>query len=80
GLSLSAGVQQDNFLGTGNRAGINVSTNKYSKNFDVNFTDPYFTKDGVSFGGRFYYTDFEASKADIVDYNNETIGLRGTLG
>ncbi|GDY25693.1 outer membrane protein assembly factor BamA [Agarivorans sp. Toyoura001] len=80
GVSLSAGVQQDNFLGTGNRAGINVSTNKYSKNFDVNFTDPYFTKDGVSFGGRFYYTDFEASKADIVDYNNETIGLRGTLG
>ncbi|MGY5452934.1 outer membrane protein assembly factor BamA [Agarivorans sp. MS3-6] len=80
GLSLSAGVQQDNFLGSGNRAGINVSTNKYSKNFDVNFNDPYFTKDGVSFGGRFYYTDFEASKADIVDYNNETIGLRGTLG
>ncbi len=80
GLSLSAGVQQDNFLGSGNRAGVNVSTNKYSKNFDINFTNPYFTKDGVSFGGRFYYTDFEASKADIVDYNNETIGLRGTLG
>ncbi|WP_432453844.1 MULTISPECIES: outer membrane protein assembly factor BamA [unclassified Agarivorans] len=80
GLSLSAGVQQDNFLGTGNKAGVNVSTNKYSKNFDVNFTDPYFTKDGVSFGGRFYYTDFEASEAGIVDYNNETIGLRGTLG
>ncbi|WP_026959486.1 MULTISPECIES: outer membrane protein assembly factor BamA [Aliagarivorans] len=80
GLSLSAGVQQDNFLGSGNRAGINVSTNKYSKNFDINYTDPYFTKDGVSFGGRLYYTDFEASNADLVDYNNKTIGLRGTLG
>jgi len=80
GLSLQAGVQQSNFLGTGNKAGINVNTNKYSKNLDINYTDPYFTVDGVSLGMRAYYTDFESSQANIVDYNNTTYGLRGSLG
>ncbi|MFT5879521.1 MAG: outer membrane protein insertion porin family [Moritella sp.] len=80
GLSLNAGIQQDNFFGTGNKAGINVSTNDYSKNANINYTDPYFTADGVSFGGKIYFTDFEASEADIVDYNNRTYGVSGTLG
>ena len=80
GLSLNAGIQQDNFFGTGNKAGINVSTNDYSKNFNINYTDPYFTVDGVSFGGKIYFTDFEASEADIVDYNNRTYGISGTIG
>ena len=80
GLSLNAGIQQDNFFGTGNKAGISVSTNDYSENASLNYTDPYFTVDGVSFGGKVYFTDFEASKADIVDYNNRTYGISGTLG
>ncbi|RJG49070.1 outer membrane protein assembly factor BamA [Motilimonas pumila] len=80
GLSLSAGVQQSNFLGSGNKVGFNASTNDYSKNADINFTNPYFTKDGVSLGGRIFYTDFEAAEANIVDYNNTTYGIRGTLG
>ncbi|QFI40072.1 outer membrane protein assembly factor BamA [Moritella marina ATCC 15381] len=80
GLSLNAGIQQDNFFGTGNKAGISVSTNDYSKNASLNYTDPYFTVDGVSFGGKVYFTDFEASEADIVDYNNRTYGVSGTLG
>ncbi|GIC78558.1 outer membrane protein assembly factor BamA [Moritella sp. F3] len=80
GLSLNAGIQQDNFFGTGNKAGISVSTNDYSKNASLNYTDPYFTVDGVSFGGKIYFTDFEASEADIVDYNNRTYGVSGTLG
>ncbi|PHR87115.1 MAG: outer membrane protein assembly factor BamA [Moritella sp.] len=80
GLSLNAGIQQDNFFGTGNKAGISVSTNDYSTNASLNYTDPYFTVDGVSFGGKVYFTDFEASEADIVDYNNRTYGISGTLG
>ena len=80
GLSLNMGIQQDNFFGTGNKAGISVSTNDYSKNASLNYTDPYFTVDGVSFGGKVYFTDFEASEADIVDYNNRTYGVSGTLG
>ncbi|KXO11937.1 Outer membrane protein assembly factor YaeT precursor [Moritella sp. JT01] len=80
GVSLNLGIQQDNFFGTGNKAGISVSTNDYSKKASLSYTDPYFTVDGVSFGGKIYVSDFEAKKADIVDYNNRTYGISGTLG
>ncbi|RKF15937.1 outer membrane protein assembly factor BamA [Alginatibacterium sediminis] len=80
GFSLFAGIQQNNFLGTGNRAGFNVNTNKYSKNASLNFTDPYFTVNGVSLGGRVYYSDYEAQEDDVADYNNTTLGVRSTLG
>ncbi|MCE2571462.1 outer membrane protein assembly factor BamA [Motilimonas eburnea] len=80
GLSLSAGVQQNNFLGSGNKVGINASLNDYSKNVDLDYTNPYFTRDGVSAGGRIFYSDFEAGEANIVDYNNTTYGIRGNLG
>ncbi|MFB1015415.1 MAG: outer membrane protein assembly factor BamA, partial [Alteromonadaceae bacterium] len=38
GLSLNAGIQQNNFLGTGNQLGFNVGTNTYSKNVSISYT------------------------------------------
>ncbi|TNI95597.1 outer membrane protein assembly factor BamA [Aeromonas veronii] len=80
GLSLQAGISQDNFMGTGKKVSINASTNDYSKNVDLSYNDPYFTVDGVSLGGRVYYNQFRADDADIVDYENETIGFRLSSG
>ncbi|MGL5031073.1 MAG: outer membrane protein assembly factor BamA [Aeromonas sp.] len=80
GMSLQAGISQDNFLGTGNKVALNASTNDYSKSIDLSYTDPYFTVDGVSLGGRVYYNLFRADDADIVDYENETIGFRLSTG
>lgn len=80
GLSFQFALQQDNFLGTGKKAAFNFNTNDYSKTFDVSYTDPYFTVDGVSLGGRVYYTEFRAGDANLVDYTNQTIGTRLTLG
>jgi outer membrane protein insertion porin family len=75
GLSLNAGIQQNNFLGTGNRLGFSINTNKYSKNTSISYTDPYFTVDGVSLGGQIFYQDFDAGNANLVEYNNRTYGV-----
>ena len=75
GLSLNAGVQQNNFLGTGNRLGFNINTNKYSKSASVSYTDPYFTIDAISLGGQIFYQAFDAGSANLEDYNNKTYGL-----
>ncbi|MCG9714483.1 outer membrane protein assembly factor BamA [Shewanella insulae] len=75
GLSLQFGVQQSNFLGTGNQAGINLNTNKYSKNVNINYTDPYFTKDGVSLGGSIYWNEFDAQEANLERYKNSSYGI-----
>jgi len=80
GLSLTAGIQQNNFLGSGDKVGIEAKTNQYSLSGNVNYTTPYLTKDGVSGGGRIFYDKFEAGKANIVDYTNTTYGVRLDAG
>jgi len=74
-LSLNAGIQQNNFLGTGNRLGLNLNTNTYSKSASVSYTDPYFTVDAVSLGGQVFYQDFDAGNANLEKYNNKTYGV-----
>ena len=80
GLSLQLGVQQSNFLGTGNQAGVNLSTNKYSKNLNISYTDPYFTKDGVSLGGSIYWNEFDADEANLESYKNKSYGVSLNTG
>ena len=80
GLSLQLGVQQSNFLGTGNQAGVNLSTNKYSKNVNISYTDPYFTKDGVSLGGSIYWNEFDADEANLESYKNKSYGVSLNTG
>ncbi|MBV7316251.1 outer membrane protein assembly factor BamA [Shewanella sp. NIFS-20-20] len=80
GVSLQFGVQQNNFLGTGNQAGINLSTNKYSKNINLSYSDPYFTKDGVSLGGSIYWNEFDANEANLEQYKNKSYGVGLTTG
>ena len=74
-LSLNAGIQQANFLGTGNSLGFSVSTNTYSKNASISYTDPYFTVDGTSMGGQIYLQEFDAGSANLVDYKSRTYGF-----
>jgi outer membrane protein insertion porin family len=74
-LSLNAGIQQDNFLGTGNRLGLSLNTNAYSNSASISYTDPYFTVDAVSLGGQIFYQAFDAGNANLVDYNNKTYGI-----
>jgi len=80
GLSLNAGIQQDNFLGTGNRLGFTVNTNDYSNSASISFTDPYFTVDAVSLGGQVFYQAFDAGSANLVDYENKTYGIELNWG
>jgi outer membrane protein insertion porin family len=79
-LSLSAGIQQNNFLGTGNRLAFNVNTMSYQQSASISYTDPYFTVDAVSLGGQIYYSEFNAGNANLVEYNNKTYGVGLNLG
>ena len=79
-LSLQAGIQQDNFLGTGKRIAFNVSTVSYQKSVQLSYTDPYFTIDGISLGGSISYSEFDGSSANLIQYNSKQYSLGGTIG
>ena len=79
-LSLNAGIQQNNFLGTGNRLGFTINTVSYSRSASISYTNPYFTVDGVSLGGQLFYNEFDAGSANLVEYNNKTYGIGVNLG
>lgn len=82
GLSFEVGVQQANFLGSGNSAGISLSTNKYQKSINLSYTDPYFTIDAVSLGGQMFYSDIDYTKAssNLEAYNQRRYGFGANVG
>lgn len=45
---LGAGVNQKNFMGTGNTLGINVSHSQYEQFYGIDYSNPYYTPDGIS--------------------------------
>jgi len=81
GLSSSQGVvfgvtvNQNNFLGTGNRVSAQVNTGRYNTVYSLSFTDPYFTPDGVSRGIDLYRRDVDTSKLNNVgSYQSSSYG------
>ncbi|GAA0365399.1 outer membrane protein assembly factor BamA [Bowmanella denitrificans] len=79
-LSLQAGIQQDNFLGTGKRLALNLNTVSYQRSATISYTDPYFTIDGISLGGTLFYSDFDAGNANLVQYKNKSWGIGANFG
>ncbi len=81
GLQIGVGVAQENFMGSGNRASVNVNTNKYNRSASIAYTDRYFTKDGVSLTGSLYMSEFNAGKLDnFVRYNKKQYGISAQVG
>ena len=80
GLITSVSVTQDNFLGTGNRVGVAVQNNSYARRFDINYFDPYFTRDGISAGYSLSYRESDYGDYNIANYSTDSGMARVTFG
>jgi len=60
GVSLNANVSHSNFLGSGKGVQFAINKSKFVESYNVNYSDPYFTIDGISAGVGAYYrtTDY----------------------
>jgi len=67
-LVLSAGISQNNLFGSGNSLGIQVNSGKINRTYSLSYTDPYFTKDGVSQGFDLYQRNVDSSALTTTSY------------
>lgn len=79
GLAFNAAIQQENFLGTGNQIGLSVNTWTAQQTISLNYTDNYFTDDGVSLGGQISFSNYDASKVNLVSYSQKKVVVGPTL-
>lgn len=75
GISLQMGLSQSNFMGTGDSVGISLNTTDYSKSVDLSYTNPYFTRYGVSGGVNVFWSSFDADEYYLEAYKNDTYGI-----
>jgi len=80
GVSLGAGVQQENWLGTGNTFGFQVDKSDTDTNFNVNFSNPYFTQDGVSRGISLFYRERDFEELTVSSFATDRYGFRVNFG
>ncbi len=80
GIMIQGGISQNNVFGWGTRVSLTAYDNDYRRHAEIGYTDPYFTVDGISLGGRVYYDKFDADDADLVSYDSTSIGAEATLG
>jgi outer membrane protein insertion porin family len=69
GIIASIQVQQDNFLGSGRRVGFGVSHSRIVSQAQINYTNPYYTDNGVSRGFFARYTEFDQGDANISSFS-----------
>jgi outer membrane protein insertion porin family len=72
GVSLNLQLDQNNFLGSGNKFSINVQNSVYAKRLNFSFVDPYFTENGISVGYNINYSDYnyDTDNINTLRYNS----------
>jgi len=73
-LLLNGSIVHTNFLGTGNRVALEVSTGRFSKFYNLSHTDPYRTIDGVQRTVGLNYRDITQFTSGASDFSTTTAG------
>jgi outer membrane protein insertion porin family len=71
GLILTGNAVHTNFLGTGQRVALELSGGAYSRVYDISYTDPYFTVDGISRTVNFSYRDIERLTSSYSQFSTK---------
>ncbi|KUJ72099.1 outer membrane protein assembly factor BamA [Thiomicrospira sp. WB1] len=80
GVSFQIGVTERNVIGSGYRANINANYSASIKSSNISLTNPYFTEDGMSLGGGFYFRNIDAEELNVSNYKVDTYGVRTNIG
>ena len=80
GIVLSGSIAQNNIFGSGKHVSASLSSSKLNTIYALSFTDPYFTKDGVSLGYDLYHRKIDARGSSLGEYVTKTTGAGFRFG
>jgi outer membrane protein insertion porin family len=78
GASFNLGIEEKNFLGTGNTLNASTSQSKAVKKLNIYFSNPYFTKDKHSISYGIFNKKTEGSELKVEEYKVNEKG--GSIG
>lgn len=77
GTSFTSSITQNNLFGTGNALSVGMNRSEVVKDFNVAFTEPYYTDDGISRQFSMLFREVDTSRTLLSDYilNSKGVGL-----
>ncbi len=80
GLIISAGVTQNNFLGTGDRISVNAQRSSYLQRYSLSYYEPYLTDSGIGLGYDIQHSKFDAGQSNLAAFLSSTDAFDIYLG
>lgn len=80
GFLLGFNIQENNFLGTGNSLGVGINKSTYQESYNLSYTNPYFTRDGVSAGFSLFSRKTDYGEINISTYTTDILGASINFG
>ena len=80
GAIFNLSVAEQNFLGSGENVRLAFDNSRAVTTYNLSFTDPYYTLDGVSRGLSLYSTSTDGGGASVADYNTDVLGASLSFG
>lgn len=80
GFLFGAGLQENNWLGSGKQVGVSVNHNDWQTIYSFSYNDPYFTPDGVNRGLSLFYNSRDYSRSYVTSYNTDSYGAVMSFG
>ena len=75
GIIFNASVTQDNIFGSGKRVSFSFNNSSYSTIYNLGYTNPYFTLDGISYGWNINYRATNAFSANLANYSSDIFSV-----
>ncbi len=80
GIILNASLNQDNFLGTGDRVSVSFNNSLITRVYSAFVTDPYWKPDGISRTLGAYDRTTDATRANLASYTSNSYGTSVSFG
>ena len=80
GFLFNVGLTQENLMGTGQRLSVNINTDSANTVYNISFTDPYYTVDGISRSISLSFAKRDASEEEINDFQTDSYSANVNYG